>query len=147
MRYGMSEQLGPILYGDEHEEVFLGRDLGTSRNYSEEIAGKIDAEVIKIVRTGYEIAKKILTERRVVLEFIADYLVKHETMDAEEFNLCFEEAVTEERVLESRKHKEELRKLENEQKENENADQNASGDSSPEHPSVPQNPGFEEDFT
>lgn len=113
MRYGMSEQLGPILYGDEHEEVFLGRDLGTSRNYSEEIAAKIDAEVIRIIKNGYEIAKKILSERRLVLDFIADYLVKHETMDADEFNLCFEEAVTEERVLASRKQKEENRRQEN----------------------------------
>ena len=147
MRYGMSDALGPILYGDEHEEVFLGRDFGNTRNYSEEVAAKIDAEVQKIIMTGFEMAKHILTEKKAVLEFVAEYLVKHETMDADEFEKCFEENVTEEDVLAVRGEKEKRRKLENESKKasaEANPDQTgAVADASGEQPSEKS----EEDFT
>ena len=147
MRYGMSDTLGPILYGDEHEEVFLGRDFGNTRNYSEEVAAKIDAEVQKIIMTGYEMAKHILTEKKSVLEFVADYLVKHETMDADEFEKCFEENVTEEAVLAVRSEKENRRKRENE-------DRKASAEATPEEKQISSDASAgqpsvtnEEDFT
>ena len=97
-RYGMSEKLGPIVYGGDDENMFLGRNSNFSKTYSEEYATMIDKEVQRIVADGYALAEKILKENMSVLHFIADYLVKHETMDAEQFKLCFEEDVTEERV-------------------------------------------------
>ena len=97
-RYGMSEKLGPIVYGGDDENMFLGRNSNFSKTYSEEYATMIDKEVQRIVADGYALAEKILKENMSVLHFIADYLVKHETMDAEQFKLCFDEDVTEERV-------------------------------------------------
>ena len=86
-KYGMSDDLGPIVYGSGHsdDEVFLGRDFNTSRNYSDETATKIDNEIRKIVEKGYEIAEKLLTEHRDKLDFVAEYLVHSETMDGEQF--------------------------------------------------------------
>ena len=97
-RYGMSEKLGPIVYGGDDENMFLGRNSNFSKTYSEEYATMIDKEVQRIIADGYALAEKILKENMSVLHFIADYLVKHETMDAEQFKLCFDEDVTEERV-------------------------------------------------
>ncbi len=97
-RYGMSEKLGPIVYGADDENMFLGRNSAYTKNYSEEYATLIDNEIQRIVTDGYALAEKLLKENMTVLHFIADYLVKHETMDAEQFKLCFAEDVTEERV-------------------------------------------------
>lgn len=91
---GMSETLGPIVYGTSHDEVFLGLEYGNQRNYSEEVAARIDSEVLKIVTEAYENAKRILLENRKVLDFIAEYLVKNEVMDGEQFELCFDPGVT-----------------------------------------------------
>lgn len=85
MRYGFSEKLGPILYGSEDHEVFLGRDYGQAKNYSENVASEIDAEIREIIETGYERAKDILTENRDKLELCAQYLLKHETLDGPDF--------------------------------------------------------------
>ena len=87
MKYGMSDELGPILYGSEHssDEVFLGRDFNSDKNYSEETAATIDREIKRIVTEAFERAESILREYRAKLDFIANYLVKNETMDAEQF--------------------------------------------------------------
>ena len=97
-RYGMSDKLGPIVYGNTDENVFLGKSSGYSIDYSEEFASAIDNEIFRIVTDGYKLAEKILKEHMEILHFVADYLVKHETMDAEQFKLCFTEGVTEEQV-------------------------------------------------
>jgi len=84
-QYGMSDELGPIVFGSGHEEVFLGREFTSSRNYSEKIAAKIDDEVKRIVDNAYEAAQRILGEHSEKLYFIADFLLKYETMDGEQF--------------------------------------------------------------
>ncbi len=79
--WGMSEKLGPLTFGHKEELVFLGRDLGEQRNYSEEVAGEIDQEVHRLVDAAYQRAKKILTERRDKLVQLADYLKREETIE------------------------------------------------------------------
>jgi cell division protease FtsH len=79
--WGMSEKLGPLTFGHKEELVFLGRDLGEQRNYSEEVAGEIDQEVHRLVDTAYQRAKKILTERREKLVQLAEYLKQEETIE------------------------------------------------------------------
>ena len=78
MQLGMSE-LGPILYGSGHSEseVFLGRDFGSSRNFSEDVAAKIDRQINKIITDSYDEAKRLLTENISKLHFIAEFLVKN----------------------------------------------------------------------
>ena len=79
--WGMSDKLGPLTFGHKEELVFLGRDLGEQRNYSEEVAGEIDQEVHRLVDAGYQRAKKILTERRDKLVQLAEYLKTEETIE------------------------------------------------------------------
>jgi len=82
MQFGMSDELGPLTFGKSHEDaVFLGRDLATERNYSEEIAAKIDEEVKKIVDECYQKAKKLLEENSDRLHLVAEKLIKHETLE------------------------------------------------------------------
>lgn len=85
MEYGMSDVLGPISFGGDHEEVFLGRDLGRSRNFSEVIGAKIDGEVDKFVRDAYAKAETILKENRTKLDLVAEALVEREKLEKEEF--------------------------------------------------------------
>ena len=85
-RYGFSEKLGPIVYGTNDAEVFLGRDYSHGRNYSENIAGEIDAEIRELVETAYENARNILETHRDCLERVAQYLMKNEKMDGDVFN-------------------------------------------------------------
>ena len=84
-RYGFSEKLGPILYGSEDHEVFLGRDYSQGRNYSEKVASEIDEEVLKLVNEGFEQSEKILAEHRDMLERCAQYLIRHEKIDGPDF--------------------------------------------------------------
>ena len=84
-RYGFSEKLGPILYGHENQEVFLGRDYSQGRNYSENVAAEIDGEIRELIETGYEKAKEILNEHGDLLERCAQYLMKHEKIDGPDF--------------------------------------------------------------
>jgi cell division protease FtsH len=79
--WGMSEKLGPLTFGHKEELVFLGRDLGEQRNYSEEVAGEIDQEVHRLVDAAYQRAKKILTEKREKLIALAEYLKQEETIE------------------------------------------------------------------
>ncbi len=84
-QYGMSEKLGPIVFGTGHEEVFLGRDFSQGKNYSETIAAQIDEEVKKIIDGGYERAEEILKEHLDELHKVAKYLFSYEKMDEEVF--------------------------------------------------------------
>ena len=84
-QYGMSDRLGPIVFGTGHEEVFLGRELNSGRNYSEKIASEIDEEVKRIVDVAYNKAETILQENSDKLKFIAEFLLRYETMDGEQF--------------------------------------------------------------
>jgi cell division protease FtsH len=85
-QWGMSEKLGTVAMGVKQEMVFLGRDIGEQRNYSEEIAALIDEEVRGLVSDGYQTAKRILGERRGHLELISEHLKTVETIDAAEFD-------------------------------------------------------------
>jgi cell division protease FtsH len=83
-RYGMSKELGPLAYGENEEEVFLGRSVTRQQNMSEETAKKVDAEVKKIVETGYDRAKKVLTEKIDDLHKLAKALLVYETLTGDE---------------------------------------------------------------
>lgn len=90
MRYGMSERLGPISYDSSGHSIFIGRDFGQTKSYSEETAGIIDEEVKAIFDKASEVCGQILTEHADQLRAIAEYLLQNETMEAEEFNYFFE---------------------------------------------------------
>lgn len=85
-KYGFSEKLGPIVYGHDEAEVFLGRDYSQGRNYSENIAAEIDSEIQDLVETAYEKAKDILTSHIDQLHLLAKYLMKAEKIDGDDFN-------------------------------------------------------------
>jgi cell division protease FtsH len=96
-RLGMSDRLGSIMYGSEHssDEIFLGRDFSSDKNYSEETAAAIDEEIKKIVDECYVRAEKLLRENMEKLRFIAEFLVKYETMDDEQFKAAMDNGATE----------------------------------------------------
>ena len=82
---GMSELLGPVKYGTGHGEVFLGRDFSNGADYSPETAALIDKEIKALVDAGYATAERVLTEQRGKLDFVAEYLLAHETMEGDQF--------------------------------------------------------------
>ncbi|MFW5714653.1 MAG: ATP-dependent zinc metalloprotease FtsH [Brevefilum sp.] len=85
MRLGMSEELGPMVYGKKEELVFLGREISEQRDFSEHIAQKIDSAIQKVVRDAYEKSKAILTQYRDELDQIAQKLLEMETLSADQF--------------------------------------------------------------
>ena len=89
-RYGMSDKLGPITFGVSQEEVFLGRDFGSQRNYSEKVASEIDEEVKRIVITAYDRAEELLKQNMDKLHKTAELLLEKEKIDADEFDAIFE---------------------------------------------------------
>ncbi|MGO5442859.1 ATP-dependent zinc metalloprotease FtsH [Faecalimonas sp. LCP19S3_D12] len=96
MKFGMSEELGLVNYDSDSEEVFVGRDFGhASRGYGEEVAGKIDREVKKIIDECYANAKGIIQKYNHVLESCADLLLEKEKITREEFSALFDEEITE----------------------------------------------------
>ena len=95
-KYGMSEKLGTIAYGNESDEIFIGRSMAQARSYSEEVAGQIDQEVKSIVDGAYRRCEEILTRCRSQLELTARYLLDHETMDAQVFAKVFTDPQAEE---------------------------------------------------
>ena len=97
-RYGMSEKLGTVLYGSEHSEVFLGRDYASGKEYSEQTAAAIDAEIQRIIGECYVDAKTILAEHIDKLHFVAEYLLKHESMDGDQFAAAMKDGATEEEL-------------------------------------------------
>ena len=84
MRAGLSKELGPVAYGENEEEVFLGRSVARQQNMSEETAKKVDSEIRKIVDKGYERARKVLTEKIDDLHKLAKALLTYETLSGEE---------------------------------------------------------------
>lgn len=84
--WGMSDQMGPLSYGKKEEQIFLGREFATHKDYSEETAQKIDKEVARIVMTSYESAKKILSDRIDILNRIASELLEKEVLNAPELD-------------------------------------------------------------
>lgn len=92
-KYGMSDKLGPIQFGDDNDEVFIGRDLAHARNYGEQVATTIDSEVNRIVTTAYDDAIRILSENMEVLHASAKLLVEKEKLTGEEFRALFDEKV------------------------------------------------------
>jgi len=89
-RYGMSEKLGPMTFGQKEELVFLGKEIGEQRDYSEAVAEEIDKEVRGIVQEAHQRATDVLTKHRDKLDLIAETLIEVETLDAEEFVDLFE---------------------------------------------------------
>lgn len=89
-RYGMSDSLGPRVFGRKDELVFLGREIGEQRDYSDAIAHQIDDEVRSIVTRAYDRARQTIEEHRVELDRIAGYLLERETLSAEEFSAAFD---------------------------------------------------------
>ena len=85
-RYGFSEKLGPVVYGQDEGEPFLGRDFNHIRDYSENVAAEIDSEVRDIIDTGYETVKELLTAHMDQLHLVAAYLMEHEKIDGATFD-------------------------------------------------------------
>jgi len=89
MRLGMSEELGPMVYGKKQELVFLGREISEQRDYSENIAQQIDSAIQKLVQEAYEQSKAIITQYRTELDQIAEKLLEVETLTADQFYELF----------------------------------------------------------
>ena len=120
---GMSDVLGPVKYGTADSEVFLGRDFSSGNNFSEEISAKIDAEIKALIDDGYQTAKRVLEEHRDKLDFVAEFLLKNELMDGEQFAAAMDregvtmeelEAMTEEKRARSQQENEARAKAERE---------------------------------
>lgn len=90
--YGMSEKLGPMTYGTDDEEIFVGRDFGRTRNYSEEVAAAIDREMRSLIDKAYSKAEQLLRENIDKLHKVAEALLEKETLDAKEFEEIFASA-------------------------------------------------------
>jgi cell division protease FtsH len=89
-QYGMTERLGAIKFGQDSGEPFLGRDLGSQRNYSEEIAAAVDEEVGKLILNAHQEAFDILVENRAVLDALVEELLEKETLDKAQVARVFE---------------------------------------------------------
>ncbi len=87
--FGMSDRLGPRAFGKRDELVFLGREIGEQRNYSDDVAKQIDEEVRSLIETAYKRASEVLTQHRARLDLLAATLVEKETLDAEAFEALF----------------------------------------------------------
>jgi cell division protease FtsH len=84
-RWGMSEKLGPMAYGRKEELVFLGKEIGEQRDFSEAVAEEIDREVHKLVNDAHKIASSLLKKHRKKLEEVAQYLLEYETIEMDQF--------------------------------------------------------------
>ena len=94
-KYGFSDKLGPIVYGHDQGEVFLGRDFSSTPNYSENVAAEIDSEIREIIEDAYEKAKDILNDHISQLHLIAKYLIQYEKVEAEDFKKLMSGELTE----------------------------------------------------
>ena len=94
-RYGFSENLGPVVYGSDQNEVFLGRDFGSTKNYSEQVAAEIDTEIRAYVEDGYRRAEEILSSHLDQLHAVAQYLIAHEKIDGPDFEKLMKGELTE----------------------------------------------------
>ena len=127
-RYGMSDKLGTVLYGSERsgDEVFLGRDFSSGKNYSEKTAAEIDDEIRGLIERAYNECRRILTEHGDRLEFVAQYLLKHETMDGDQFLAAMQDDATEQQLLDIAEEKRRKSREANEQRAQEKRDEQAS---------------------
>ena len=119
-QYGMSDKLGTVLYGSGHSEVFLGRDYGSGKDYSGQTAAVIDEEIRTIIGGCYEDAKRILSEHLDKLHAVAAFLLKHESMDGDQFRALMDEDADEERLLRIAEEKRKKSEEENEKRAEEN---------------------------
>jgi cell division protease FtsH len=85
MRYGMSEKLGPRLLGRNHDQPFLGREMGAEPDYSEEIAREIDDEIRRVIEEAHERARSVLAEHKEELHGLSELLIERETIDKDQF--------------------------------------------------------------
>lgn len=99
-KYGFSSKLGTVMYGEAQSEVFLGRDMGHQRNYSEEVASEIDKEIKELIDEAYNTAKEILTTHADQLELVAKYLMAYEKVDAKTFKKLMSGEITIEEIEE-----------------------------------------------
>ncbi|MBC7961255.1 MAG: ATP-dependent zinc metalloprotease FtsH, partial [Vallitaleaceae bacterium] len=106
VRYGMSDVLGPIMFGEDDSQVFIGRDWGHTRNYGENVASIIDSEIRTIVENAYEKAMDMLVEHRPALDRVAEALLIREKITGEEFMKLFNGEALDEIVIEEAKIKE-----------------------------------------
>ncbi len=97
-RLGMSEKLGPVVWGSDRDEVFLGYEINSSNGYSEKIAAEIDTEIRQIIEDAYARAKQLLSDNAEKLHFVAEYLVKYEVMTGDQFKAYLERGATEEEL-------------------------------------------------
>ena len=88
-KYGMSKKLGPIMYGSDDEEVFVGKDFGHMKNYSEEVASDIDSEIRHLIEQAYQTALKLLEDNAGLLHKLAKLLLEKETIDSKEFETLY----------------------------------------------------------
>ncbi len=124
-RYGFSSRLGPIVYGQAEQEIFLGRDFNHQRNYSETVAAEIDEEIRLIIDSAYEKAKEILEEHSDQLDLVAKYLLAYEKIDAQTFKDLMEGKITIQSVEdELAKQEEEKKKMIEDAKRQEEAETN-----------------------
>jgi cell division protease FtsH len=96
MRFGMSDKLGPRVFGHDHGQPFLGREFSSEPDYSDEIAREIDDEIRRIVEGAHQRAKDLLTEHRESLTIISELLLKRETIEKAEFEALLEGKTPEE---------------------------------------------------
>ena len=87
--YGMSDKLGNVAFDAGTDEVFIGKSMGHTRPYSEKTAAEMDEEIRAMIDSAYDRCREILTAYRPQLVAVAEYLLVHETMDAETFEACF----------------------------------------------------------
>ena len=93
MEYGMSEEIGPMSLGTDHNEVFLGRDIGRGRNFSEEVASVIDKEIKRLIDESYNKALKLLDENMNKLHAVAQALLEKEKLEGNEFEEIYNTTV------------------------------------------------------
>ena len=109
-KYGFSDRIGPVNYSSE-EEVFLGKDFSTRKNFSEEMASEIEEEIRNIIQEAYATAEKLLTEKMEILHTVANALLEIETLDGEQFEMLFTGQMTAQELAEDvREKEEEIRK-------------------------------------
>ncbi|MBE6555091.1 MAG: ATP-dependent zinc metalloprotease FtsH [Ruminococcaceae bacterium] len=134
---GMSDKLGPIKYGTADSEVFLGRDFSSGTDYSPAVAAVIDEEIKALIDEGYATAERLLRENRGKLDFVAEFLLKHEIMDGDQFAAAMEEGATMETleaIAADKKRRSEEENAERERRNREAAAATEAADASPELP-------------
>lgn len=128
-KYGMSDELGPVVYSDDNNEVFLGKDYGHVNNYSEATSAKIDAQIEKMMRTAYAQTEDILKSHYDKLELVAETLIKDEKITGYEFKQLMENGfIKEEKIEEEKSEISETQAVETEQNETTEVEENNCAD-------------------